>query len=48
MATADLANLYEILVKILKLPKEKQMLVAGFVEGVQYDEIKKPEEAKGA
>jgi len=41
MGTIDLDK---TLLKFLKLPKEKQILVAGFVEGVQYKEIEKPKE----
>ncbi len=37
-------DLVRILTKILKLPKEKQALVVGFVEGVQYKEVEKPKE----
>ena len=32
------------LIKFLKLPKEKQTLVVGFIEGVQYEEIEAPKE----
>jgi len=32
------------LIKFLKLPREKQVLVVGFVEGVQYEEIETPKE----
>ena len=33
------------LIKFLKLPKEKQALVVGFVEGVQYEGVEKPKES---
>ena len=32
------------LIKFLKLPKEKQALVVGFVDGVQYDGVEKSKE----
>ncbi len=34
----------KVLSRILKLPKEKQALVVGFIEGVQYEEMETQKE----